>query len=50
MVNLVADDATDRFGQMEVIMCQWRRISTLLDEKGPFICAVTRTSMRTLGL
>jgi hypothetical protein len=47
MVNLVAD-ATDRFAQMEVIMCQWRHISALLDEKGPFIYAVTRTSMRAL--
>jgi hypothetical protein len=29
---------------------QWRRISTLLDEKGPFIDAVTRTTMRALDL
>jgi hypothetical protein len=50
MVNLAADDATDRFAQMEVIMCQWRRISALLDEKGPFIYAVTRTTMRSLDL
>ena len=50
MVNLVADDATDRFAQMEVIMCQWRHISASLDEKGPFIYAVTRTSMRALDL
>ncbi len=35
MVNLAADDATDRFAQMEVIMCQWRHISALLDEKRP---------------
>jgi hypothetical protein len=50
MVNLAGDDSTDRFAQMEVIMCQWRRISALLDEKGPFIYAVTRTTMRALGL
>jgi hypothetical protein len=50
MVNLAADDATDRFAQMEVIMCQWRRICALLDEKGPFIYAVTRTTMRALDL
>lgn len=50
MVNLAADDATDRFAQMEVIMCQWRRISALLDEKGPFTYAVTGTSMRALEL
>jgi hypothetical protein len=50
MVNLAADDATDCFTRMEVIMCQWRRISALLDEKGPFIYAVTRTTMRALDL
>jgi hypothetical protein len=50
MVNLAADDATDRFAQMEVIMCQWRRIYALLDEKGPFIYAATRTTMRALDL
>jgi hypothetical protein len=32
------------------VMCQWRRISALLDEKGPFIYAVTRTTMRALDL
>ena len=42
--------ATDRFAQMEVIMCQWRRICALLDEQGPFIYAVTRTTMRALDL
>jgi hypothetical protein len=50
MVNLAADDATDRFAQMEVIMCQWRRVCALLDEKGPFIHPVTRTTMRALDL
>lgn len=33
-----------------VIMCQWRRICALLDEQGPFIYAVTRTTMRSLDL
>lgn len=50
MVNLAGDEATDRFAQMEVIMCQWRRISALLGEKGPFICSATRTTFRLLDL
>jgi hypothetical protein len=50
MVNLAGDEAIDRFAQMEVIMCQWRRISALLDENGPFIHSVTRTVMRPLDL
>ncbi|HEX4833184.1 MAG TPA: hypothetical protein VH478_19055 [Trebonia sp.] len=50
MVNLVGDEAIDRFAQMEVIMCQWRRISALPDEKGPFIYSATRTTFRPLDL
>ena len=50
LLSSEAASVEDRFAQMEVIMCQWRHISTLLDEKGPFIYAVTRTSMRALDL
>jgi hypothetical protein len=50
MVNLAADEAVDRFTQMEVLMCQWRRITALLDEKGPLICLATRTTLRALPL
>jgi hypothetical protein len=31
-------------------MCQWRRISALLDDKGPFIYSVTRTSFKEVPL
>jgi len=50
MVNLAGDDARDTFSQLEVLMCQWRRISALLDGKGPFIYSVTRTSFREVPL
>ena len=50
MVNLAADDARDRFTQMEVLMCQWRRIGDLLDKKGPFIYLATRTTLRAMPL
>jgi hypothetical protein len=33
---------------LEVLMCQWRRIEAVLEEKGPLIYSVTRTSMRKL--
>jgi hypothetical protein len=35
-----------RFAQLEVVMCQWRRIESLLAETGPFIYFATRTSFR----
>jgi hypothetical protein len=50
MVNLAGDDARDAFTQLEVVMTQWRRISALLDGKGPFIYSVTRTSFREVPL
>jgi hypothetical protein len=50
MVNLASDDAIDRFAQLEVLMCQWRRVQPMLDEKGPFIYTLTRTSCRMVAL
>jgi PIN like domain len=50
MVNLASDEAFDRFAQLEVLMCQWRRVEAMLEEKGPFIYALTRTSCRAVPL
>ena len=50
MVNLAGDEARDTFTQLEIVMCQWRQITALLNEKGPFIYSVTRTTMRQLPL
>jgi hypothetical protein len=50
MVNLAGDEARDTFTQLEVVMCQWRQITALLNEKGPFIYSVTRTTMRQIPL
>jgi PIN like domain len=50
MINLAADDAIGTFAQFEVLMCQWRRIEALIEEEGPFIYSVTRTSFRRIEL
>jgi hypothetical protein len=50
MINLVGDDAVGTFAQLEALMCQWRRIEAALEEEGPFIYSVTRTTMRRLQL
>jgi uncharacterized protein with PIN domain len=46
MVTLVSREAVDTFHQLEVIMCQWRRIEESLTRPGPFIVAVSRTSFK----
>lgn len=48
MVNLAGDDAVGTFAQLEVLMCQWRRIENLLEENGPFVYVLTRTTFRRL--
>lgn len=50
LVNLASDEAVTRFAQLEVVMCQWRRIESLLAETGPFIYFATRTSLRKARL
>jgi hypothetical protein len=50
MVNLAGDEAVDTFAQLEVLMCQWRRVTGLLEETGPFIYVLTRTTLRQIPL
>jgi hypothetical protein len=50
MVNLSGAEALDTFHQMEALMCQWQKVYALLDERGPFIYSLTRTTLRPLPL
>jgi hypothetical protein len=50
MIALAGIDARSTFEQLEVLMTQWRHIQQRLDEDGPFIYSVTRTSFRAIGL
>jgi len=50
MVNLSGTEALDTFHQIEVLMCQWQKVYALLDEPGPFIYTLTRTTLRPLTL
>lgn len=45
MVALSSPDAATVWGQLEVIMTQWRRIEELTELPGPFIYTATRTSL-----
>jgi PIN like domain len=50
MVVLAGREAIDTFQQLEVLMCQWRRIAGLVPRPGPFIFRATRTSFIELRL
>jgi hypothetical protein len=46
MVALSGADAGTTFAQLEVVMCNWRKIETLVDAVGPLIYTATRTSFK----
>jgi hypothetical protein len=50
MVALSGPEAGTTWAQLEIVMCQWRRIEALLGEPGPFIYAATRTALRRVPL
>jgi len=50
MVNLAGEEAIGTFAQLQVLMSQWRRITSLLEEEGPFIYSLTRTKLRRIEL
>jgi len=50
MINFSGAEALDTFHQMEALMCQWQKVCSLLDEPGPFIYGLTRTTLRALPL
>jgi hypothetical protein len=50
MIALSGEDARTTFGQLEVLMCQWRAIERLAPDRGPFIYTATRTTLRAVPL
>jgi PIN like domain len=50
MVVLGGEEAKDTFHQLEVLMCQWRKVGALLARPGPFIYIATRTALREVAL
>jgi hypothetical protein len=50
MVALSGKEATGTWAQLEILMSQWRRIESLLDEPPPLIWAAHRTGLRAVKL
>lgn len=46
MLALSSEDARSVWGQLEVLMTQWRAIVAIRDEPAPFVYTATRTSLR----
>ena len=50
LVVLSSADARTVWGQLEVVMCQWRPIEQLAGLHGPFIYLASRTTLRPVVL
>ncbi len=50
MVALNQQDASTKWGQLEVFMTRWRDIDELVDRPGPFIWRASRTAMTQIPL
>ena len=50
MVALSTEHARSKFEQLEIVMCQWRKIEALLEKPGPFIYVASRTRLRGVPL
>jgi hypothetical protein len=48
MVARSSTDAGTTWGQLEVVITQWRQIEALLDVAGPFVYSVSRTVLAKL--
>ncbi|MGH8910160.1 MAG: hypothetical protein ACRD0K_27610, partial [Egibacteraceae bacterium] len=45
---ITSDEKLDNWHQLEIVMCQWRRIEELSLRDGPFVYSVTRTAVTAL--
>lgn len=50
MVVLPGKKAENKWGQLEIVMTQWREIENLCDKSGPFIYMVNRTALPEMDI
>jgi hypothetical protein len=50
MVALAGREAIGSWDQLEILMCQWRKIEALAGEPGPFIHRATRSTLSAVSL
>lgn len=49
-VTISGDEGTSTWNQLEIVMRHWRRIESLLAERGPFIYTATRSRFARVDL
>jgi hypothetical protein len=50
MIALAGAAAKTTWDQLEIVVCQWRRIEQCLNEQGPFIYTATRSGLQRIQL
>ncbi|MGH8899974.1 MAG: hypothetical protein ACRDZ4_23790 [Egibacteraceae bacterium] len=45
---ITSNERLNNWHQLEIVMCQWRRIEQLGEQDGPFVYSVTRTAVSAL--
>jgi PIN like domain len=45
---ITSNERLSNWHQLEIVMCQWRRIEQLGEQDGPFVYSVTRTAVSPL--
>lgn len=50
MFAITSDEQLDNWGLLEVVVSQWRAMEKYAEEDGPYIYAVTRSSLRKIKL
>lgn len=45
---ITSDERLNNWHQLEIVMCQWRRIEQLGGQHGPFVYSMTRTTFSSL--
>jgi hypothetical protein len=50
LIALSSKDGADKWGQLEIVLSQWRSIEAVCERQGPLLVFATRTSLRELDI
>jgi hypothetical protein len=50
MFAITTKEPLDKWGQLEVVVSQWRAMERAAEEPGPFIYSLTRTGLSKIDL
>jgi hypothetical protein len=50
MFAMTSPESLDKWGQLEVVVSQWRAMERAADEPGPYIYSLTRTTLKKIDV